>query len=124
MNAKETYPYSPDYAVCPGETILEVIESQGITKEEFAERVGITPKHLIDLCKGTAPITQEMALRLERVTGTPSRLWCNLETNYRQTLLRLQEQKDREETKAWMKSIPFQERINRDQIPECGGAVK
>ena len=90
MSRKE-YEYSPDYAVCPGETIRGAIEALGITQKEFAARLGCSERHLIALLDGRAAIVQRMAAKLEKVTGTPARVWMNLEINYRQTFLRLDE---------------------------------
>lgn len=110
----KTTTFTPDYAVCPGETILESVEDLGITRKEYAQRIGISPKHFIDLCKGNSPITQEMALRLERVSGTPARIWLALETNYRQNLLRIQEKQDKE----WLKNLPIAELKKREYLPK------
>jgi len=110
----KTKPFTPDYAICPGETILESVEILGITRKEFAQRIGISPKHFIDLCKGNTPISQELALHLERVTGTPARIWLALEANYRQNLLRIQEEQD----KKWLKNLPIAELKKRGFLPE------
>ena len=38
MNVRK-YPYHPDYAVAPGETVRETMESLGLTQREFAMRL-------------------------------------------------------------------------------------
>lgn len=44
--AGQTYTYTPVYAIHPGEYLEEVLESRGIKKKEYAERLGISDKHL------------------------------------------------------------------------------
>ena len=41
-SAKPTYPYEPDYAVPPGATLQETIDSLGMTQRELAVRTGLT----------------------------------------------------------------------------------
>ena len=81
--------YEPDYAVAPGETLQETIDSLGIDQRELARRSDLSAKHVNQIIKGIAPITHETAIRLERVTGVPAGMWNNLEANYREQLARL-----------------------------------
>ena len=79
---REPYRYEPDYVTEPGDTLQETIEALGISQRELAARTGYTTKHINWLISGKARITPEAALRLEKVTGVPARLWNNLETRY------------------------------------------
>ncbi len=87
----KTYPYSPDYAVPPGETLLEVLEERGLTQADLARRAGLSLKHVNLMTQGKVPISTEVALRLERVTGVAAGVWINLENQYREALARLAE---------------------------------
>ena len=40
------YAYEPDYVVHPGEYLEEVLEARNIKKNELAERLGVTDKHI------------------------------------------------------------------------------
>ena len=42
MQAKKKHEYVPDYAVAPGETLSEVIESLDMTQKDLATRTGLT----------------------------------------------------------------------------------
>lgn len=109
MKPKKKYSYNPDYAVPPGETVREIMEtlrmngsrssfklsssgnlpevkSRGgtqhyLTKREFAARLGIPVQILNHIFKGKEPITNETANRLEKLTGTPASFWNKLEYN-------------------------------------------
>ena len=80
--AKRTYGFFPDYAVAPGETLSEVIESLCMTQKELATKTGLTEQTIIRILKGAQPITFETANRLEMVTGIPAKIWNKLEKQY------------------------------------------
>lgn len=82
------YAYEPDYAVPPGATLQETIDSLGMTQRELALRTGMAPKTINEIINGKAPITPATSVLLERVTGIPARMWNNLESNYRERLAR------------------------------------
>ena len=110
------YPYEPDYAVPPGETLQETIDALGMPQKELAVRTGLTPKTINLLIKGRHPLTRATAIRLERVTGVPARMWNSLETQYRERLALVA---DRERLKAdlnWLRTIPCRELIQRGAI--------
>ena len=76
----------PDYTVPPGVTLREEMESMGLSQKELADRAGITEQTLIRIFKGEQPISYEISNKLEMVTGIPSRMWNNLESQYRNGL--------------------------------------
>ena len=104
MKAKRLYNYEPDYAVPPGETLREVIDSMEMTHAEFATRLDVTPVSLSRILNGDQPITYQTAERLEMVTGVPARFWNELEANYRAQIAKLEAQErlqdDLDETRS------------------------
>ncbi|MFH1745486.1 MAG: HigA family addiction module antitoxin [Planctomycetota bacterium] len=115
---KRRYTYEPDYAVPPGDTLLETIESLGMTQRDLALRTGMARKTINEIIKGKAPITPDTAVLLERVTGVPARMWNNLETNYREQLARIADRERLEADLGWLKTIPTRELIKRGIIEE------
>jgi HTH-type transcriptional regulator/antitoxin HigA len=99
--------YLPDYVSPPGETIRESVEALGMTQNEFAKRMGITPKTVTKLIHGGAPIRPDTALALEKVLNVPARFWTNLEANYQEFLARQNEAKELEKHSAWVGSFPY-----------------
>ncbi|WP_432920993.1 helix-turn-helix transcriptional regulator [Microbispora sp. CA-135349] len=71
-----------DYPVPPEETLLEILEEQGITRHELASRAGLPLQYVDQLIDGLVLLPPEVAVALERVTGTPARLWNRLEADY------------------------------------------
>lgn len=78
----------PDYVVPTGEFIQEWMEVEGVNAAELARRLGVSRKHVSDLLHGKAPLSHDMALRLENVTGVPARIWNLHESGYREALAR------------------------------------
>lgn len=76
------------FAIPPGETIKEQLESQHISQKDFVTRMGIPIKRLNNLINGDVPITQDVARRLEMVLGVPAPFWIRLEKIYREKLLK------------------------------------
>ena len=87
---KKLYPLGDtDYAVAPGETLRELLEEEGLSPRDLARRAGLSPKHVNKLLQGLVPLSADVAVRLERVTGTPARRWNALEAGYRSDLARI-----------------------------------
>ncbi len=113
---RQRYPFEPDYAVAPGETLSETLESLGMSQRDLALRTGMSTKTINEIVKGKAPITPDTSVLLERVTGVPSRMWNNLEANYREQLAKIADRQRLEEDLDWLKSIPTSEVIKQGVI--------
>lgn len=110
--------FTPDYAVLPGDTVLEVLESVGITQAELAERTGRPKKTISEIINGKAAITPETALQFERVLGPSASYWGALEQNYRTALARGAERARLEEQKQWLTQLPVRALINAGWVAE------
>lgn len=82
------YSAHPDYVVPTGAFIEEWMEEDGINAAELARRLNVSRKHVSELLRGKAPLSHDMALKLENVTGVPARIWNLHETGYRAALAR------------------------------------
>jgi addiction module HigA family antidote len=58
--------FKPNYAVPPGETLRETLESLGMSQAELAQRTGRPKKTINEIIKGKTAITAETAIQLER----------------------------------------------------------
>ncbi len=118
VTIKNRYPYEPDYAVAPGETLLETIDALGMTQKELALRTGLTEQSINRIIKDNQPITFETANKLELSTGVPARLWNNLESQYREQIAKMEEAERLEADLDWLKTIPVRELIKHEVIPD------
>lgn len=116
LKAKKQYGFDPDYAIPPGETLKEVMESLDMTQKELSIRTGLTVQSLNRISKGEQPITYETANKLELTTGISARMWNNLESQYREQLAKIREREQLESGLNWLKTIPTRELIERDAI--------
>jgi addiction module HigA family antidote len=116
MRSSTDLGYTPDYAIPPGATLQETLESLGLSQAELAERTGRPKKTINEIIKGKAAITPETALQFERVLGVPASLWSNLEQNYRAALARQAENSQLAERISWLDAFPLREMISRGWI--------
>lgn len=109
--------FDPDYAVPPGETLLETIDQVGLTQKELAQRMGRPIKTINEIVKGVAAITAETALQLEKVTGVPASFWNNAESNYRERLSRLKEREAIKQQIDWLRHFSYSKLVNMRFVP-------
>ncbi len=83
-----------DYAVAPGMYLQEWIDRESLTQQEAADRLDLSRKTVNGIIKGAQPITQETAIKLERVTSIPRDAWLRFEVQYREDLARLEDESD------------------------------
>ncbi len=81
--------YHPDSVSSPGETLLETLETIGMSQAELARCMGRPVKTINDIIQKKAAITAETALQLEQVLHIPASFWLKLEQHYREFLARL-----------------------------------
>lgn len=115
---KSTYHYEPNYAIAPGETLLETIEALDLTQKELAQRMGRPIKTINQIIKGTAQIMPETALQLEKVTGVPASFWNTAEAQYREALARQEEQCARDSQIDWVSRFSFAKMVALQLLPE------
>ena len=66
----------------PGALVAEVIEHLGIGKAEMARRLGITRTALYNVIDEKSAVSAEMAVRLERETGTSADLLVRMQASF------------------------------------------
>lgn len=104
-------PFAPDWLSPPGDTIADVLEERGWSQAEFAQRTGYTTKHVNQLIRGKAPISEDTALRLERVLGSTARFWLKREAEYREALARRAEQDALGQESDWLAELPLKDMV-------------
>lgn len=111
--------FTPDWASPPGETIADLLEERDWTQAQLAERLGYTTKHISQLINGKAALTEETALKLERVLGSTAASWLNREAQYRAQLAKIEEQNLLRSWVAWLDELPVKELMHKGIIPNC-----
>jgi addiction module HigA family antidote len=81
--------YAPDYAVSPGAVLADELETRGMSQQELADQTGMALIDIVAISEARLPITPEMAAKLERALGLSAAIWCNIELQYQETLVRV-----------------------------------
>lgn len=110
-------PFRPDWVSPPGETILDLIEEREWSQAELAQRLGFSPKHLNQIIKGKAALSEDAALRLERVLGSTANFWLNREAKYREHLARIEAHERHKSWISWLDKLPLDELKKAGIIP-------
>lgn len=105
------FEFSPDYAVPPGWTLSDLLEERGMSQADLARRTDLSVKHINQLIKGRVPLSTDVALRLERVTGVPARFWLKRESTYQERRARLAERSNLEEDLPMLDELPIGEMV-------------
>lgn len=105
-----------DWAVAPGEILLEALEDRGWSQAELARRLDRPLKTVNEIVKGKAAITPTTAIQLERVLGISARLWTSLEAEYRHALAAAADRADLASSAQVLKRFPIQDLRRRGHI--------
>lgn len=108
--------WRPNWAVPPGEILLEALDERGMSQSELAIRLGRPLKTVNEIIKGKAAITPETAIQLERSLGVSARFWTGLESRYRDTLARLEAEQELEGLVAWIEGFPIADMVKHKLI--------
>lgn len=80
------------FFVPTGSIIKEYLDQYGITQKQLAERMDTSEKHISNVLKGNNRLTEDFALKLEKVlVDVPASYWLNYEAKYREQLAREEE---------------------------------
>ena len=115
---EQEQPFSPDWVSPPGDTILDLMEERDWSQVELARRLGFSTKHLNQLIKGKTSLTDDTALRLERVLGSTANFWLNREAKYRERLARLSVQQRCKNWVGWLDILPLSDLKKAGIIPD------
>lgn len=86
--------YNDKVAFHPGYYLKEIVDESGLTQEDFAKRLGTTPKNLSILLKGDQSLSIDMASKLSRMLGTSIAYWLNLQQAYDEKLAEIQSEEE------------------------------
>lgn len=117
-------PFAPDWALPPGDTILDITEERGWTQVELAQRLGYSEKHTSQLINGKVPLTVDASQRLERVLGSTMDFWLSLEANYQKHKARIEAAEHYSGWTSWLDELPIKELMESEAIPKVRNDAK
>lgn len=104
--------YQPEWVSSPGDTILALLRSRGITTPQFIDRMGESAPTISALVSGQLPITIALARRLQFVLGSSVEFWMCRDALYRDDCERLSQ-----EHEDWLTELPTTDMIKFGWIP-------
>ncbi len=113
--------YDNKVAFHPGYCIKEYIEEVGLTQEDFANRLGTTPKNISYIIRGEQSLSVDIALKLSKLMGTSAIYWLNLQSQYDALLMEFNSQSERIEERKLFQSIDykyFRDNFNLPDLPK------
>ena len=111
-------------AVPPGMTIKEVLEDHHMTQKELAVRLGLSENHISKLINGEVPLTQDVAIRLERVLDIEASFWNGLEAAYREAILKVEYENSIDEEINFAKPFGYAKLARLGIVPETKKAAE
>ncbi len=105
-------------ATPPGATIKEQLNDRGMSQKEFAARMNMSEKHISRLINGEVQLTPETAVRLEMVLGIPASFWNNLESIYREKIIKANAENAMDADIEIAKQFPYSEMAEFEWIPK------
>jgi HTH-type transcriptional regulator/antitoxin HigA len=110
--------YEPNYAIHPGECIVDFVQYRGWNQREFAQRTGLHENTVSNIIKGQDRITLEIAERLARVFGMKTSFFINLQTLYDETLPRQIKAEELEKEEVVLNKLPYTEMVKLGWLPK------
>lgn len=104
-------------AIPPGATIKELLVDRGMSQRDFAARMNLSEKHVSRLVNGEVQLTPEVANKLEMVLGAPASFWSNLESNYRNAIIKVNDENTMDNDLLLSKQFPYREMAGYDWVP-------
>jgi len=106
----------PVQPISPGEYLRKELVARNMSQTELARRMGRPGQAINEIINGKKSVTQETALELEHVLGTPASIWLNLESRYQLAVARVAEDERLEGQAAWLDRFPVHEMEHRKWI--------
>lgn len=113
---KNAHEMTWSFPIPPGEHIQDWIEVQGMPVSEFCRRMDMSRSTYYRILAGD-PIHAETINKLALVTGSSAAFWSNLESDYRQEVLRKEAETEAEKRKSWIREQPVGDLIATGFLP-------
>jgi len=79
--------YKPNSTSPTGETLVDILKEQNISKIDLCDRSGISPSVICDIIQGKPIIDKEIAQKLEVVLNISADFWIKRDARYKEYIL-------------------------------------
>jgi HTH-type transcriptional regulator/antitoxin HigA len=105
----------------PGYYIKETVDESGLTQEDFAKRLGTTPKNLSLLLRGEQSMSIDIAMKLSRLIGTSIDYWLNLQRAYDALIAEFKSEEELANEREVFKNIGYKYFQDNFNLPNLSG---
>ena len=91
----------------PGYYLKEIVDDSGLTQEDFAKRLGTTPKNLSILIRGDQSLSIDIALKLSRMLGTSVAYLLNLQQAFDEKVAEIRSDEELQREREVFKLIDY-----------------
>ena len=116
MATRQEHPVREEISA-PGALLRAELSKRHMSQSELARRMGRPAQSINEIINEKKALTEDTALELERVLGTPARDWVARESSYRLALARQAENEALERQSPWLERFPVREMEQRQWIP-------
>lgn len=112
--------YNDKIAFHPGYYIKEILDDSGLTQEDFAKRLGTTPKNFSLLIRGEQSLSIDIAMKMSRMVGTSINYWLNLQKSYDSLIAEFKSEEELVEERAVFDNLDykyFRDNFNLPDLP-------
>ena len=110
--------YNDKVAFHPGYYLKEIVDESGLTQEDFAKRLGTSPKNLSILIRGDQSLSIDIAAKLSRMLGTTVAYWLNLQQAYDENLAEIRSAEELKCEREIFKLIDYQYFRDNFKLPD------
>lgn len=110
--------YNDKIAFHPGYYIKEILDDTGLTQEDFAKRLGTTPKNFSLLIRGEQSLSIDIAMKLSRMVGTSINYWLNLQKSYDSLIAEFKSEEELVEERAVFDCLDYKYFRDNFDLPD------
>jgi HTH-type transcriptional regulator/antitoxin HigA len=106
----------------PGRILAAELRSRHLSQSDFAARTGLSAKHVNQVLKGTASLSADSAITVERVLGVPAHYWLRADARWQEHRVRQRQRLELGRYAPWVARFPVRELTALGYIRERASA--
>lgn len=102
----------------PGVLLAVALERRNMSQVDFAARTGLSPKHVNQVLKGSASLSADSAVALERVLNISAATWIGLDARWQEHRSRRRRHLELDRYSGWAARFPRAELVELGYLPD------
>lgn len=106
----------------PGRILASELRTRHLSQSDFAARTGLSAKHVNQILKGTASLSADSAITVERVLGLPAYFWMGVDLRWQEHRSRQRQHLELGRYASWAARFPVRELTDRGYIQDSASS--